>query len=596
MPVTNTNGDAADYNSYKTTLNNILNGTSSTLVTDIQNIITSVGSTNESSTVPNAIYYGFKYWADYATYTIRNSISYSVSAANNGYIDTAKVSINLAKALCGQFNEFVGQCIIWSQNNTNTISSTILNKMKNVYKILNGGIESPSSTSGGNTTTYPFKSKLTEYANTVNNLSDKSTMVINPQGAEITNVKKVSSFLISVHNYAVGNSNINGSIINLSETIFGTNGKIVNMMTKINNNVGYGSMYNMTKITNTYWDLQSDIIKFTNYQSKTEEYVNSRLKPELEKTINSADSLILNLYKNSIMYASSAKRYLELMLSYYDEFIDSVGYNPVEYSAINSTPLYVTGMSLWDSADYVVINTYMTIAKSLLDSAIERYGLCLDLLNVSCEIRTEKRFTSIVNSINTVNDKLTSTNNRLDTIDATSKSNKSDINTLSNTLSSLIIAHNNGIQMNVTDTMSDNLDPDPFRSINITEYISIIRNNIYGKDIRAAIANALEILQNNDNKPYMSGKSCTYAEWVSAGKPSDIYTIYFIYDLNAIIYKGVKYEFNAGDSIYSSVSSPVDNMSGLSNFALHQGSSISIIDSGDIYWPDDSNTSQAEPI
>ena len=596
MPVTNTNGDATDYNSYKTTLNNILNGTSSTLVTDIQSIITSVGSTNESSTVPNAIYYGFKYWADYATYTIRNSISYSVAAANNGYIDTAKVSINLAKALCGQFNDFVGKCIIWSQNNTSTISSTTLNKMKNVYKILNGGVESPSSTSGGNTTTYPFKSKFTEYVNTVNNLSDKSAMVINPQDAELTNVKKVSSFLISVHNYAVGNSNINGSIINLSETIFGTNGKIANMMTKINNNVGYGSMYNMTKITNTYWDLQSDILKFTNYQSKTEEYVNSRLKPQLEKTINNADSLILNLYKNSIMYASSAKRYLELMLSYYDEFIDSVGYNPVEYSAINSTPLYVTGMSLWDSADYVVINTYMTIAKSLLDSAIERYGLCLDLLNVSCEIRTEKRFTSIVNSINTVNDKLTSTNKRLDTIDATSKSNKSDINTLSNTLSSLIIAHNNGIQMNVTDTMSDNLDPDPFRSINITEYISIIRNNIYGKDIRAAIANALEILQNNDNKPYMSGKSCTYAEWVSAGKPSDIYTIYFIYDLNAIIYKGVKYEFNAGDSIYSAVSSQVDTMSGLSNFALHQGSSISIIDSGDIYWPDDSNTSQAEPI
>lgn len=596
MPVTNANDDATDYNSYKTTLKNILSGTSSTLVTDIQSIITSVGSTNESNTVPNAIYYGFKYWSDYATYTIQNSISYSVAAANNGYIDTAKVSINLAKALCGQFNDFVGKCIIWSQNNTNTISSTILDKMKNVYKILNGGVESPSSTSGGNTTTYPFKSKFTEYVNTVNNLSDKSVMVINPQDAELTNVKKVSSFLISVHNYAVGNSNINGSIINLSETIFGTNGKIANMMTKINNNVGYSSMYNMTKITNTYWDLQSDILKFTNYQSKTEEYVNSRLKPQLEKTINSADSLILNLYKNSIMYASSAKRYLELMLSYYDEFIDSVGYNPVEYSAINSTPVYVTGMSLWDSADYVVINTYMTIAKSLLDSAIERYGLCLDLLNVSCEIRTEKRFTSIVNAINTVNNKLTSTNNRLDAIDATSKSNKSDINTLSNTLSSLIIAHNNGIQMNVTDTMSDNLDPDPFRSINITEYISIIRNNIYGKDIRAAIANALEILQNNDNKPYMSGKSCTYAEWVSAGKPSDIYTIYFIYDLNAIIYKGVKYEFNAGDSIYSSVSSPVDNMSGLSNFALHQGSSISIIDSGDIYWPDDSNTSQAEPI
>lgn len=599
MPVTNTNDDATD-NSYKPTikniLKNILNGTSSTLVTDIQSIITGVGSTNESNTVPNAIYYGFKYWADYATYTIQNSISYSVAAADNGYIDTAKVSINLAKALYVQFYEFVGKCIIWSQNNTNIISSTTLNKMKNVYKILNDGAESPSSTSGGNTGTYPFKSKFMEYVNTVNKLSDKSTMVINPQDAELTNVKKVSSFLISVHNYAVGNSNISGSIINLSETIFGTNGKIANMMTKINNNVGFSSMYNLTKITNTYLDLQSDILKFSNYQSKTEEYVNSRLKPELEKTINSSNSLILNLYKNSIMYASSAKRYLELMLSYYDEFIDSVGYNPVEYSAMNSTPLYVTGMSLWDSADYVVINTYMTIAKSLLDSAIERYGLCIDLLNVSCEIRTEKRFTSIVKSINTVNDKLTSTNKRLNTIDTTSKSNKADINTLSNTLSSLIIAHNNGIQMNVTDTMSDNLDPDPFRSINITEYISIIRNNIYGKDIRAAIANALEILQNNDNKPYMSGKSCTYAEWVTAGKPSDIYTIYFIYDLNAIIYKGVKYEFNAGDSIYSAVSSPVDNMSGPSNFALHQGSSISIIDSGDIYLPDDSSTSQAEPI
>lgn len=588
--------NASTYGSYKTTLNNILNGTSSTLVTDIQSIITGVGSTNESNTVPNAIYYGFKYWTDYTTYVIQNSISYSVYAANNGYMDTAKVSINLAKALHVQFVNFVDKCISWSIDNTNTISSTIRGKMENVYKILNGGVESPSSTFGGNSTTYPFKSKFLEYVNTVNVLSDTSTMVITPSSDELTNVTKVATFINSVQNYAVGNSNISGSIFDLSETIFGINGKIASMLTKINNDTGFSSMYNITKSTNTYWDLQSDIIKFKNYQSKASDYINKTLKRALETTSNSIDSLILNHYKNSIMYVSSGKRYLELMLSYYDEFIDSIGYNPVEYSVINSTPLYVTGMSLWDSADYVVVNTYMTIAKSLLDSAIERYGLCLDLLNVSCEIRTEKRFTSVINSINTLSNNLTSTNKRLDSINKTSSSNKADINTLSNTLSSLIIAHNNGIQMNVTDAMSDNLNQDPLHSINISEYISIIRNNIYGKDIRAAIANALEILQNNDNKTYMSGKSCTYAEWVSAGKPSDIYTIYFIYDKNMIIYKGVQYEFNVDDSTYSAVSSVDDTMSGISNFALYQGSSISITDTGDIYWPDDSTTSQVTPI
>ena len=265
MPISN---DASTYGSYKTTLNNILNGTTSTLVTDIQSIITGVGSENDSNTVPNAIYYGFKYWTDYTTYVIQNSISYSVYAANNGYMDTAKVSINLAKALYGQFIDFVGKCISWSLDNTSTISSTIRGKMVNVYKILNGGIESPSSAIGGNSTSYPFKSKFLEYVNTVNVLSDTSTMVITPSSDELTNVTKVATFINSVQNYAVGNSNISGSISDLSATIFGTNGKIANMLTKINNDTGFSSMYNMTKSTNTYWDLQSDIIKFKNYQSK----------------------------------------------------------------------------------------------------------------------------------------------------------------------------------------------------------------------------------------------------------------------------------------------------------------------------------------
>lgn len=480
--------------------------------------INAITSTDKTS-IAYAIKEGLKYWYNGGEIAFFHMMNYASKAGDDGMTESCATISELAYRQFVQMGSFINKCCQWFTNDpeaplTSTAKTALTNIDYQMY-IYDGQTNNDTVASYVTQLLYPY---------------EVETPVI-PSLAESENINICYTLMTE------GKRLVDGGIQASINDVFNLRASDLN--SNINSTYGIQNDYSSSIKLSSRNEINADLSKFNTYYGRA----STALQILKTSTISTADDVFVTQYRNAINYIASAKRYLDILAEYCEKEYDTTGYNYVEYSDGNTTnnELYVIGMSLGDSTEYVRANAYLITAKTLLESAIERYGSCIDLLTYSSDIRRNAILTNIQTSINTTNNNLTELANTVSSNEQSMNDISGLLNTTRNTLASLITAHNKGIQMTVNETMSDTVLNDPTADANIDDFINIIRRNIYGKDIRNAIADALDVLQNRTNLKRLIGKSCTYEEWISAGSPADQYTLYFVYDEKMIIYRGVRY-------------------------------------------------------
>ena len=220
------------------------------------------------------------------------------------------------------------------------------------------------------------------------------------------------------------------------------------------------------------------------------------------------------------------------------------------------------------------------IATRLINA--ERYVDAIkEISNINNYNSTKSLLTSINNSLSTITKKLTTFDENVSKLTETDNQLKLQLTNLKNDLRDAHIA-NGELVLDVTDNESVQNSPyiNPRTNVDLSTYVQTIRQAIYGKDMRAAIADAFEIIGTVLNIQYLNAVVLdTYAEWeaLSNSDKDNPYYLYFVGN-DLIVYKRKKYPLGG----YSSESAlgiayPVQNaiITNVSNIAQNNEYSIS---------------------
>lgn len=258
---------------------------------------------------------------------------------------------------------------------------------------------------------------------------------------------------------------------------------------------------------------------------------------------NTSTNSVYTYYTTSLRYVEESISKIGIVNHYLDDYNDNMGYNYTKFKDEGLGALYTLGATLYDEMDDIYINTYLGAARIIASETNDKYTEIEAYLDAAKNFRDIARYNAIISDSNMTNNNIKALTSNVETLTANVSKLTSKLNNISVRLDSLVKAHNEGLKIDVTDNVANDDNIDPLTNIDISTYISTIRTSIYGKDMRSAIADALDILYRKTNAKYLSAVACTYNEWVSSGSPDDNMVVYFIYDENMIIFKGIKYEF-----------------------------------------------------
>lgn len=491
----------------------------------IKSIVTSLSNNNyQSGSVQYAILKGFEYWKKFGHQSCTVSLQNASASLSAEYYTSAAVSVTISGNLLVQFTTFVDKVLTWVENHPSQLNTTPADAIERTYEILESSVTS-------------IRNITSDIRGTYTKMNYDITAGPGEK-ANITSAKNIFNSIINFgyaraknyYDYAINTINSLGDTI-VSRTGFPNSNDIINE---------YATQY----------DLRSNEFKISTLTGNSATGL-ARTLPGLESSVSSnnlSDNVVLLHYVNVISDLTKLKQCFSITHNYLDIFQDNIGYNPKKYYDDNPEKAYVIGMQLYDSQEYILINTYLVIAKSLMDECLDRLTTCDKLISYSEQIRKNAVDNNIRKVASNLAKELNTLNGTLDTSNTNISNIENDLAKTKVTLSALINAHNKGLQLSVIESLSDDIEISTINETTINDHIQTIRTGIYGKDIRSSIANALEILQEKTDVKHLTGVHCKYADWISAGRPDDHYNVYFIYDSNMIIYRGVMYNFNAIDS------------------------------------------------
>lgn len=529
----------------------------------ITQIVSSLANNNYTEgTVQYAILKGFEYWKNYGHISCLNALHMTRDCSLNEYYASAISAMMISANLFNQFKNFVDEVLTWVESHQGQLITSPSMAIERAWDVIE-----------------EIYDIYVAYVPDVRNNYNKMSYEASGGPSEKTNITTAKNIFNSVvsFGYAKCKTNYSAAI------------SVINTLSaSIASDTGFPNENSLTFNYSKQYDLKANENKI-NTLSGTSTTGLSRTIAGLESSMTShnlSNDVILLNYSQILSNVDKLDRCYNITYNILDQYQDNIGYNPKKYADDNIGKVYVIGMQLYDSKEYILINGYITISTSLMDECIDRLAVCRSLIAYSEQIRMNSVNSGLNTSLTQLNAQLSNLNSLVSSVNDNVASLSNELSKTKTTLSSLITAHNKGLQLEVIESLNDEVIIDPLDEINIDDYIQIIRTGIYGKDIRDAIANALDSLQIKTNKQHLNGINCTYADWVSAGKPNDKYNVYFVYDENMIIYRGIKYRFNTETINTVGEVSSINSGAEWHIFGNEHGYGVSNFDTYDAYSPD----------